>query len=222
MTNMHLLGFLDVINAWAQAAITTLGYPGLGLVMFLENVLPVIPSEAVLPLAGSLTLNGRFTLFGISLVGALGSLIGAIIYYGLGRWLGESRVRYLMDRYGRWLALSSADLDRAISWFDRYGEQAIFFGCMVPMVRSLISIPAGLAGMNLPRFIMYTALGSALWNLILAWAGRLLGQNWSSVSTWIGRYEHMIMGLVAIAVILFIAWRLLNAHKISAKTTAER
>lgn len=204
---------LDALVAWAQALISSLGYPGLGLVMFLENILPVIPSEAVLPLAGSLTLDGRFSLLGVSLVGALGSLSGALAFYGLGRWLGEARLRQLMERYGGWLSLSAADLDRAKVWFDRYGESIIFFGRMVPMVRSVISIPAGLAGMRLPRFALYTALGASLWNFLLAWGGRLLGQNWSLVSAWIGQYERAVLILVATVVILFIAWKLFGGRK---------
>ncbi len=206
---MHLTAILDLINLWTQSAISALGYPGLGLVMFLENVFPPIPSEVVLPLAGSLTLQGRFTLAGVTLVGALGSIAGALLFYGLGHWLGEARVRRLMERYGRWLSLSAADFDRAKSWFERYGEPVIFFGRMVPMVRSLISIPAGLAGMDLARFNLYTALGTALWSLLLAWAGRILGQNWPLVSTWIGRYEHLVLAVAGVGVVLFVArWRL--------------
>jgi len=205
---MRLTAVLDAIISWAQALISSLGYPGLALVMFLENILPVIPSEAVLPLAGSLTLDGRFSLLGVSLVGALGSLSGALVFYGLGRWLGEARLRQLVERYGGWLSLSAADLDRAIAWFNRYGEPIIFFGRMAPMARSLISLPAGLAGMRLPRFALYTVLGASLWNFLLAWSGRLLGQNWSLVSAWIGQYEHAVLTALAAAVILFIAWRL--------------
>jgi len=205
---MRLTVVLDAIISWAQSLIASLGYPGLGLVMFLENILPVIPSEAVLPLAGSLTLDGRFSLLGVSLVGALGSLCGALVFYGLGRWLGEARLRQLVERYGGWLSISAADLDRAIAWFNRYGEPIIFFGRMVPMARSLISLPAGLAGMRLPRFTLYTVLGASLWNFVLAWGGRLLGQNWSLVSAWIGQYEHAVQTALAAALILFVAWRL--------------
>ena len=109
---MHLTAILDWTNLWTQSAISTLGYPGLGLVMFLENVFPPIPSEIVLPLAGSLTLQGRFTLTGVALVGALGSIAGALFLYGLGHRLGEARVHRLVERYGRWVSLSAADFDR--------------------------------------------------------------------------------------------------------------
>lgn len=219
---MYLITILETVNHWAQSAISSLGYVGLGLVMFLENVFPPIPSEVVLPLAGSLTVGGGFTLVGVTLVGASGSLAGALFFYGLGRWLGEARVRRLIERYGRWLSLSVADFDRAKAWFGRHGEPVILLGRMVPMVRSLISIPAGIAGMNLARFSLYTALGTALWSLLLAWAGRILGQNWPLVSAWIGRYEHLVLAIAAGAVVLFVARRLLRRQAISAKIETRR
>lgn len=219
---MYLITILETVNHWAQSAISSLGYVGLGLVMFLENVFPPIPSEVVLPLAGSLTVGGRFTLVGVTLVGATGSLAGALFFYGLGRWLGEARVCRLIERYGRWLSLSVTDFDRAKAWFGRHGEPVILLGRMVPMVRSLISIPAGIAGMNLARFSLYTALGAALWSLLLAWAGRILGQNWPLVSAWIGRYEHLVLAIAAGAVVLFIARRLLRRQAISAKIETRR
>lgn len=207
---MMLTALLDLVNRWTQLAISTLGYAGLGLVMFLENIFPPIPSEVVLPLAGNLTLQGRFTLTGITFVGALGSTFGALLFYELGHWLGEERVRRFMDRHGRWLSLSAADFNSAKFWFERYGEPVILFGRMVPMVRSLISIPAGLAGMNLARFTLYTALGTALWSLLLAWAGRILGQSWPLVRLWIGRYEHLVIAAVGVGAVILIIRRYLR------------
>jgi len=218
---MHLTAILDWTNLWTQSAISTLGYPGLGLVMFLENVFPPIPSEIVLPLAGSLTLQGRFTLTGVALVGALGSIAGALFLYGLGHRLGEARVHRLVERYGRWVSLSAADFDRAQAWFERYGKPVVFFGRMVPLVRSLISIPAGFAGMNPARFTLYTALGTALWSLLLAWAGRILGQNWPLVSAWIGRYEHLVVAAAGIGIVILIVRRYLRRRAIAAKIAAD-
>ena len=205
---MHLAEILNAINEWAQSVISTLGYPGLGLVMFLENVFPPIPSELVLPLAGSLTLEGRFTMLGVTIVGAIGSVAGAFFFYGLGKWFDEARVRWLIQRYGNWFMLSEEDLDRALAWFDRYGEYVIFFGRMVPIVRSLISVPAGLARMNIARFAFYTAIGTALWSFALALAGRLLGQSWHQVTDFIGRYENLVLVGLGLAVVVFIAHRL--------------
>jgi membrane protein DedA with SNARE-associated domain len=206
---MHLTSILDAITKWAQSVIQTLGYPGLGFIMFLENVFPPIPSELVLPLAGWLTLDKStgFTLFGVTLVGATGSVAGAFFFFGLGKWFDESRVRFLLQRYGKWFLLSENDLDVALAWFNRYGEYVVFFGRMVPIVRSLISVPAGLAGMHLARFTFYTALGTALWSFVLAFAGRMLGSRWKLVAEIIDRYETVVILLVVVAVLAFIYMR---------------
>jgi len=207
---MHLGEILNVINQWALGIIGTLGYPGLGLVMFLENVFPPIPSEVVLPLAGWLTLDkaSGFTLLGVTLVGAVGSVAGAFFFYGLGKWFDESRVRYLLRRFGKWFMLSESDLDVSLSWFDRYGEYVIFFGRMVPIVRSLISVPAGLASMNIARFAVLTAIGTALWSFLLAFAGRLLGTQWSLVADFIDRYQTLVIIVAVLAVVYFFVARL--------------
>jgi membrane protein DedA with SNARE-associated domain len=205
---MGLSEILDTIIAWSQSVISATGYPGLLLVMFLENVFPPIPSEVILPLAGSLALEGRFTLLGITAIGALGSVIGAFVFYAAGRALGESRIRELLRRFGRWFLLSEEDLDKALAWFQRYGEPVIFFGRMVPIVRSLVSIPAGIARMRLERFSLYTAIGTALWSFLLALAGYLLGHSWPAVSEWIDRYETVVFWLAIGIVVAFVGVRL--------------
>jgi membrane protein DedA with SNARE-associated domain len=212
---MGLGELLNTIVTWAQSAVSTMGYPGLVLVMFLENVFPPIPSEVILPLAGSLALEGRFTLLGVTAMGTLGSIAGALVFYLIGYLFNEDRVRLLMRRYGKWLMLSEADLDRALEWFDRYGETVIFFGRMVPIVRSLISVPAGIANMNLIPFTAYTAVGTGLWSFLLAFAGYLLGRSWPLVSEWVSRYEKVALGAVVLAVILFFAHRVYQQRQLS-------
>lgn len=213
-----LVNLLNAINEWVQGIISTMGYPGLAFVMFLENIFPPIPSELVLPLAGWLTLgeNPRFTLLGVTLVGSLGALVGTYVFYGLGRWFGESRVRYLLQRFGKWMLLSEQDLDTALVWFGRYGEYVIFFGRMVPIVRSLISVPAGLAKMNLLRYSIYTVIGTALWSFLLTFAGRLLGESWPVVSDIIDQYEHLVLVLGVLAVVGFFGYRLWQMRKAAA------
>jgi membrane protein DedA with SNARE-associated domain len=189
----HIQDLFEMVNTWASNLIQTLGYPGLGLVMFLENVFPPIPSEIILPMAGSLTLNGDFSLLGITLVGMVGSVAGAWFFYGLGYWLDEKKVRFIIRTYGKWLFLSTADLDRALAWFQRYGGWVVFFGRMIPMVRSLISIPAGLAKMNWVRFTIFTALGTACWSFLLAFAGQMLAKkNWAKVEEYLAQYENVV------------------------------
>ncbi len=215
---MNLGQILDLIKNWAESIISTLGYPGLTLVMFLENVFPPIPSEIVLPLAGSLTLTGRFSIIGVVAWGMLGSLAGAFFFYGLGKLLGEARVRWLIDRFGKYFTISNEDFDRSLRWFERYGDWVIFFGRMVPIVRSLISIPAGLASMNLVKFVFFTVLGTSLWNFVLSFAGRLLGASWPVVADWIGVYQDIVIVLCAAAVVVFIVYRLRKKQLDKSKT----
>ena len=207
---MGLGDILNVIKVWVESIISTMGYPGLYLVMFLENVFPPIPSEVVLPLAGSLTLTGKFSIPMITIVGMLGSLTGAFLFYGLGKWLGEPRVRLLMAKFGKYALLSTADLDRSLEWFEKYDDWVIFFSRMVPIVRSLISIPAGIASMNFAKFSFYTILGTALWSFVLSFGGRLLGEQWPLIADYINTYQNVVLVLVVICVVIFIGFRLIN------------
>ena len=210
------MGLGDILNAikiWVENIISTMGYPGLYLVMFLENVFPPIPSEVVLPLAGSLTLTGKFSIPMITFVGMLGSLTGAFLFYGLGKWLGEPRVRQLMAKFGKYALLSTDDLDRSLGWFDKYDDWVIFFSRMVPIVRSLISIPAGIASMSFAKFSFYTILGTALWSFVLSFGGRLLGEQWPLIADFINTYQNVVLVLVVIVVIVFIGYRLVKKPK---------
>jgi membrane protein DedA with SNARE-associated domain len=150
-----------------------------------------------------MTLQGHFTMLGVTAVGTLGSVVGALILYGLGWWLDESRVRHLLRQYGRYAMLTEGDLDTALAWFSRYGQPTIFFARLVPIVRSLISVPAGLAQMSMPRFLALTALGTGLWSFFLAWAGRMLGANWSQVADLVSRYQDVVVVLTVALVLLF-------------------
>jgi len=205
------MGLGDILNAikiWVESIIGTMGYSGLYLVMFLENVFPPIPSEVVLPLAGSLTLTGKFSIPMITFVGMLGSLTGAFLFYGLGKWLGEPRVRQLMAKFGKYALLSTDDLDRSLQWFEKYDDWVIFFSRMVPIVRSLISIPAGIASMNFAKFSFYTILGTALWSFVLSFGGRLLGEQWPLIADYINTYQNVVLVLVGIGAVIFIGYRL--------------
>jgi len=210
---MQLGDALNAIKIWVEQIISSMGYVGLYLVMFLENVFPPIPSEVVLPLAGSLTLTGRFSVFWITIIGMLGSLTGAFLFYGLGKWLGEARVRTIMEKYGRYALLSTNDLDRSLEWFDKYDDWVIFFSRMVPIVRSLISIPAGIAAMEITKFSFFTILGTALWSFLLALGGRLLGEQWPLIAEFINTYQNIVLVIVIAAVLLFIGSRLSKKNK---------
>jgi len=210
---MQLGDALNAIKIWVEQIISSMGYVGLYIVMFLENVFPPIPSEVVLPLAGSLTLSGRFSILWITLIGMLGSLTGAFLFYGLGKWLGESRVRTIIEKYGRFALLSTNDLDKSLEWFDKYDDWVIFFSRMVPIVRSLISIPAGIATMNITKFSFYTILGTALWSFLLAMGGRLLGEQWPLIAEFINTYQNIVLVVAVAAVLFFLGSRLLKKNK---------
>ncbi|HEV2067718.1 MAG TPA: DedA family protein, partial [Thermomicrobiales bacterium] len=154
------MGFLDGLASWAADVIDALGYIGVFLLIVLENVFPPIPSEAILPLAGFLAGQGRMWLPAVIIAATLGAVAGALILYAAGAWFGDRRVRWLINKYGKWFAVSEGDLDKANDWFDRYGGFAVLLCRLVPIVRSLVSIPAGLRRMNLTTFIIYTAIGS--------------------------------------------------------------
>ena len=210
---MQLGDILNVIKIWVENIISSMGYLGLYLVMFLENVFPPIPSEVVLPLAGNLTNSGRFSILWITIIGMLGSLTGAFLFYGLGKWLGEPRVRVLIEKFGKYALLSTNDLDRSLEWFDKYDDWVIFFSRMVPIVRSLISIPAGIASMNLAKFSFFTVLGTALWSFVLAIGGRILGERWPLIADFINTYQNIVLAVAIVLVLYFIISRLLKLKK---------
>lgn len=181
---------------FATNIITSLGYPGLVLVMVLENVFPPIPSEAILPFAGYLSTTGRFNFWGVVFSGLVGSVIGALVLYSFGYWGNEKIVRRFLRRYGKYLLLNEADLDRSESWFQKHGKPAVFTARMIPIVRSVISIPAGLAKMSLPSFLFFTALGTGLWSLLLTYCGRILGEKWDTVSQYMEKYDTLTVAVL--------------------------
>ena len=190
------------MGQWAEQALAEFGYPGLLLLMLAENLFPPIPSEAVLPLAGFFVGQGNLTFVLSLVVATLGSLIGALVLYALGRWGG----RPLILRYGRVLRVTEAELDRADDWFDCYGSAVVFFGRMVPFARSVVSIPAGMSEMPIWRFSLLTALGSAAWNTLLIGTGWYLGENWQRVSSVVGSFSNVILIVMLVSVVGLIIW----------------
>lgn len=188
----------DSLGQWAADVLGALGSVGLLFLMLAENLFPPIPSEAILPLAGFLV--GRGELGGLQAVTAAtaGSLLGALALYALGRWGG----RLVVLRYGRVLRVKESDLDRAEGWFDKYGDWVVLFGRMVPLARSVVSIPAGMMRMPIGRFVLLTTLGSALWNTLLVGAGWFLGANWERVSAIVGTISNVVFLVALVAVVL--------------------
>lgn len=186
---------------WARSVVETLGYSGVALLTFLENVFPPIPSELIIPLAGFVAAEGEMSVPGVIVAGALGSLIGAVLWYEVGRRLGERRVREWVDRSGHWLTLTSSDVDQAQQWFLRHGGRAVFIGRLVPGVRSLISIPAGFARMPLGPFVLYSLAGTAIWTAGLAYAGVLLRANFAVVGDYVDMASYVVLAVLGVMIV---------------------
>lgn len=188
---------------WILNVIGRAGLPGLALLMFLENLVPPIPSELIMPLAGFEAARGRFSFTGVVVAGTLGSLAGAAFWYEVGRRIGCERLSHWVDRHGRWLALSADDVARSAIWFERHGNWAVFLGRLAPGVRTLISVPAGIAAMPAPVFLAWTFAGTALWTALLAGAGYMLNSQYDRVEGW----TNPIANLVFAAAIGFYLYR---------------
>src|SRR4051794_9580158 len=156
--------FLSGLTERVTDIIERLGYIGIAGLIALENVFPPIPSEIILPLAGFMAGRGDFLLPAVVVAATIGSVVGALVLYAVGAWLGDKRLHHLVNRYGQFLGVRERDLDRANNWFDRYGATAVFFGRLVPVIRSIVSVPAGIRRMSLGQFLLYTAVGSTIWN----------------------------------------------------------
>ena len=174
--------------------ISSTGYFGIVMFMFVENVFPPIPSEVIMPLAGYMVAQGKLSFVGVIVAGTTGSVLGALPLYYLGRKMGEERLKEFADNHGRWLTLSRHDLEGAKRWFDRHGGAAVFFCRLVPGIRSLISIPAGIDRMNLASFLIYTAMGAAIWTALLAYLGHFLGSSFSKVGEYIDPASWVVLG----------------------------
>ncbi|WP_375237333.1 DedA family protein [Microbacterium schleiferi] len=176
-----------------------IGPAGAGLAIALENIFPPLPSEVILPMAGLSASRGSFSLAEALIWTTLGSVVGAFLLYGIGAWLGVDRLRTIAAKVP---LLRPDDIDRTVAWFHRHGGKAVFFGRMVPIFRSLISIPAGVTRMPLWKFGLLTVAGSALWNTIFVLAGFLLGEAWPVIE----RYADILQYVVIAAVVVGIAW----------------
>jgi len=178
---------------WIIEIITSLGYAGIGLLMFLENIFPPIPSEVIMPMAGFGVLQGHLAFLPTIAVGVAGTLIGTLPWYFLGRWLGHDVLEAWANRYGKWLCISARDLNRARGWFERHGKATVFFGRLIPGVRTFISVPAGACGMRLDVFLLYSALGTTIWVGALTFAGYQMGEHLSVLEAYIGVISKAVL-----------------------------
>lgn len=182
---------------WITTLIEQWGYPGIALLMFLENVFPPIPSELIMPLAGFKAARGSLSLPLVIASGSAGSIAGAWVWYWIGKKLGLRGVERLARRHGRWLTMDPAEVGRASDWFHRHGGSAVLLGRLVPAVRSLISVPAGINRMSLPRFLVLSSIGTAVWTSLLVLAGYVLDAGYETVADYLNPVSNVVFALLA-------------------------
>jgi membrane protein DedA with SNARE-associated domain len=178
---------------WINDLMTSLGYWGIGLLMFLENLFPPIPSELIMPLAGFTVSQGRMN-FGLAvLAGTIGTMAGTFAWYYLGRVANYQRLENLAIRYGKWIGVTVIEIDRVNNWFNKHGNKAVFFGRMVPGIRTLISLPAGMNKMPIASFTLYSTMGTLIWTLALTTAGFLLGDNYAVIEQYLAPVSKVVL-----------------------------
>lgn len=200
------------VVAWVAAVVARFGYAGVAFLTAVENVVPPVPSEVVLPLVGFAAARGIIGFWGAVTAATLGSVAGALALYALGRRVDPEGVARFADRRGRWLLLKRADVTRAEAWFRRNAAWAVFAGRLVPAVRSFVSIPAGSSRMGLPRFVVLTAAGSLLWNAVLLSLGYHLGSRWHLVTAWVGEVGAGVWLALGLLFVVFLTRRVWMRH----------
>ena len=189
---------------WIIEMMNSYGYIGILLLIALENIFPPIPSEVILTFSGFLTTTSDATITGVIIFSTIGSVVGAIILYGIGLLLNVHRLEKIVDRWGHILRLTRKDIRKADAWFHKFGIWAVLVGRLVPLVRSLISIPAGMAHMNFGVFLLFTTIGSLIWNSILVNVGAALGSSWSTVVGYMDTYSNIVVIILGALFLLFV------------------
>ncbi len=189
---------VTIIAVWIMSVISTMGYGGIVLLMAIESACIPLPSEIIMPFAGFLVFKGELMLWLVALSGAVGCVLGSIPAYYVGMYGG----RPLAEKYGKYVLISKKDLDMADRWFDKHGDIIIFIARLLPAVRTFIAFPAGVARMNMPKFIAYTFIGSLIWCWLLAYAGMKFGENWESLKVYFHEFHYVIIA----AGLMFMVW----------------
>lgn len=200
---------LGAIGGFIIAVISTLGYGGVILLMAIESANIPLPSEVIMPFSGFLVAKGELNLFLVGLAGAVGCVLGSAFSY----WLGAVGGRPLVERYGKYILISHHDLNKADMWFQKRGEITVFVGRLLPVIRTFISFPAGIARMHFWRFILYSFLGSLPWCLFLAYIGQKMGENWESLRGYFHEFDYIILALLILGLIWWIWRHLKNSQK---------
>ncbi len=201
---------LGDLATWVQDVINQFGYFGVALLVIIENIFPPIPSEIVLPFAGFVAQQGAgvaqsdTSVIGMMIAATVGSVVGALILYFVSAAIGPDRLRAFVEKFGKWFGVKPADLVRAEAWFDRRSFVAVLVGRCVPLIRSIVSIPAGFRRMKLTNFILLTAIGSAVWNIALIGAGAVLKDQWDRVGDYVGVFQWVVILAIVVFVVRFV------------------
>ena len=189
------------LSRFIVSMISMFGYAGIFLTMAIESACIPLPSEIIMPFAGYLVTTGQFTILGVTLAGAIGNVVGSIVAYYAGVWGG----RPLVERYGPYVLVSRKDIEMADRWFAKYGEAAVFFGRMLPVVRTFISLPAGVARMNFPRFVLFTFIGALPWCYLMAYIGVKMGEQWEPLRDYFHQFD-IVIGVGLFLAIGYFVW----------------
>ena len=205
---------LGDLATWVQDVINQFGYFGVALLVIIENVFPPIPSEIVLPFAGFVAQQGSgaaqsdTSVIGMMIAATIGSVVGALILYFVSAAIGPDRLRAFVEKFGKWFGVKSSDLVRAEAWFDRRSSLAVLVGRCVPLIRSIVSIPAGFRRMKLSSFVVLTAIGSAVWNIALIGAGAVLKDQWDVVGDYVGVFQWVVVAAIIVVLAKFVLSRI--------------
>ncbi|NLE30834.1 DedA family protein [Candidatus Dojkabacteria bacterium] len=193
---------IQSIIDWLVNVISVLGYPGVFISVFLESFIAPIPSEIILPFSGFVASIGSMNIYLVIIVATLAAYLGSLPFYFIGRW-GEKPVLTFLERYGKYLFIKKSDVDKGFEVFNKYVNGVVFVGRVIPIIRTLISFPAGVAKMNFVKFTIYTLFGSLIWNIVLTYTGFILGDHWERIGGIVGQYEKVI---IVVCILLFILY----------------
>lgn len=194
------------METWITEIIEQFGYIGVFLMIAFENIFPPIPSEVILTFSGMMTAFSNLTIMGVVLSATAGSVLGAVVLYMIGSILDVPRLEKIVDRYGKILRVTREDIHKADKWFDSYGVWTVFICRFIPLIRSLISIPAGMANMKLPAFLFFTTIGTFIWNIVLVSLGAKFGQSWETIVYYMDIYSNITYTVIAIALVTFVIY----------------
>jgi len=200
------MSMLSSLNGYVEQLVEQWGYVGIFSAMVLENVIPPIPSEVIMPLAGFYVAQGKLNFALAVLAGLLGTVVGALPWYAIGRLVNEERLQHWVSRHGRWVGVSPDELAHSRRWFQRHGAAVVFWGRLIPAIRTLISVPAGVELMPWGPFLFWTTAGSLIWNVALTAAGWTLGSNWNRVLAFIKPIEGIVNKLLVLLIVAVVAW----------------